>query len=95
MQDKVSFGPIIIIKSVYSLMQYYKKEMCFMIVQILKMTDIQSKIIISSFHLFQNMYQNFGDIGASIKTLVDEFQDKQKSHAKIESISDMKVRAVH
>ena len=41
------------------------------------------------------MYQNFGDIGASIKTLVDDFQGKQKSHAKIESISDMKVRAVH
>ena len=41
------------------------------------------------------MYQNFGDIGASIKTLVDDFQDKQKSHAKIESITDMKVRSVH
>ena len=40
----------------------------------------------------QNMYLSFGDIGANIKKLVDEFQDRQKSHAKIESIADMKVR---
>ncbi len=37
------------------------------------------------------MYLNFGEIGGNIKTLVSDFQDKQKSHAKIESISDMKV----
>ena len=37
------------------------------------------------------MYMTFGDIGANIKTLVDDFQEKQKSHAKIESIADMKV----
>ena len=39
------------------------------------------------------MYLNFGDIGANIKTMVDSFQEKQKSHAKIESIADMKVWA--
>ncbi|XP_003382629.1 PREDICTED: vacuolar protein sorting-associated protein 45-like [Amphimedon queenslandica] len=38
----------------------------------------------------ENMYLNFGDIGANIKTMVDSFQEKQKSHAKIESIADMK-----
>ena len=37
------------------------------------------------------MYLNFGEIGANIETMVEEFQDKQKSHAKIESIADMKV----
>ena len=37
------------------------------------------------------MYMTFGDIGAHIKALVDNFQEKQKSHAKIESIADMKV----
>lgn len=37
-----------------------------------------------------NMYLNFGEIGASIKTLVDHYQEKSKDHAKIESIADMK-----
>lgn len=37
------------------------------------------------------MYLNFGDIGANIKSLVEDFQEKQKSHAKIDSIADMKV----
>ena len=41
------------------------------------------------------MYLNFGDIGANIKTLVEEYQEKSKSHAKIESISDMKVSVEH
>lgn len=40
------------------------------------------------------MYLNFGDIGANIKEMVDSFQEKQKSHAKIESIADMKARHV-
>ncbi len=40
------------------------------------------------------MYLNFGEIGANIKGLVDEYQDKSKSHAKIESIADMKVASV-
>uniref|UniRef100_T1IJX7 Vacuolar protein sorting-associated protein 45 n=1 Tax=Strigamia maritima TaxID=126957 RepID=T1IJX7_STRMM len=38
-----------------------------------------------------NMYQNFGEIAATIKELMDEFQKKAKSHQKVESISDMKV----
>ena len=38
------------------------------------------------------MYNNFGEIGANIKTMVDSYQEKSKSHAKIESIADMKVR---
>ena len=43
------------------------------------------------FNMFQNMYSNFGEIGNNIKDLMDEFQNKSKSHEKIESISDMKV----
>lgn len=38
----------------------------------------------------QNMYLNFGDIGQTIKSLMDEFQTKAKSHQKVESIADMK-----
>ena len=37
------------------------------------------------------MYLNFGEIGVNIKTLVDHYQEKSKSQAKIESIADMKV----
>jgi vacuolar protein sorting-associated protein 45 len=36
------------------------------------------------------MYSNFGEIGAAIKALVDQFQEKQKSHAQIDTIADMK-----
>lgn len=36
------------------------------------------------------MYLNFGDIGQTIKSLMDEFQTKAKSHQKVESIADMK-----
>lgn len=39
----------------------------------------------------QNMYLNFGEIGANIKSLVEEYQAKSKSHTKVESIADMKV----
>ena len=39
----------------------------------------------------QNMYLNFGDIGVNIKALVEHYQEKSKSQAKIESIADMKV----
>ncbi len=35
---------------------------------------------------------NFGEIGANIKQLMEEFQKKSKSQGKIESIADMKVR---
>nr|CAG4649208.1 EOG090X03QA [Scapholeberis mucronata]SVE93528.1 EOG090X03QA [Scapholeberis mucronata] len=37
-----------------------------------------------------NMYLNFGDIGQTIKSLMDDFQTKAKSHQKVESIADMK-----
>nr|SVE75034.1 EOG090X03QA [Daphnia dolichocephala] len=37
-----------------------------------------------------NMYLNFGDIGQTIKSLMEEFQAKAKSHQKVESIADMK-----
>lgn len=36
------------------------------------------------------MYLNFGDLGAQIKTYVDEYQSKTHSNQKIESIADMK-----
>ena len=37
-----------------------------------------------------NIYANFGEIGQTIKVLMEEFQNKAKSHEKIDSISDMK-----
>jgi hypothetical protein len=36
------------------------------------------------------MFANFGEIGQTIKTLVQNFQQKAKSHANIESIGDIK-----
>ena len=39
---------------------------------------------------FQNLYSNFGEIGQTIKELMEEFQKKAKSHQKVESIADMK-----
>ncbi len=36
---------------------------------------------------------NFGEIGANIKQLMEDFQRKSKSQGKIESIADMKVSA--
>ena len=41
--------------------------------------------------VLQNMYMNFGEIGSNIKELMEEFQKKSKSQAKVESIADMKV----
>lgn len=40
--------------------------------------------------ILQNIYSNFGEIGQTIKTLMDEFQIKAKSQKKVESIADMK-----
>jgi vacuolar protein sorting-associated protein 45 len=40
----------------------------------------------------ENMYLNFGDIGVNIKTMVETYQARSKSQAKLESIADMKVR---
>lgn len=37
------------------------------------------------------MYLNFGEIGSNIKDLMEEFQKKSQSQAKVESIADMKV----
>eukprot|EP01132_Coremiostelium_polycephalum_P000849 gene849-1058_t len=37
-----------------------------------------------------NLYKNFGDLGASIKELVDQFQDKMSTNANIQTIDDMK-----
>ena len=37
------------------------------------------------------MNMNFGEIGSHIKDLMDDFQRKSKSQAKVESIADMKV----
>ncbi|KAI8923830.1 Sec1-like protein [Entophlyctis helioformis] len=38
----------------------------------------------------KNMYLNIGDLGANIKSYVDDFQQKHHSSKNIESISDMK-----
>ncbi|XP_017756227.1 PREDICTED: vacuolar protein sorting-associated protein 45 [Eufriesea mexicana] len=37
-----------------------------------------------------NLYHNFGEIGQTMKELMDEFQKKAKKHQKVESIADMK-----
>ena len=37
----------------------------------------------------ENMYANYGDLGASVKGLVDQFQQQTKMTKKIESIDDM------
>ena len=36
------------------------------------------------------MHLNFGEIGSNIKDLMEDFQRKSKSQAKVESIADMK-----
>lgn len=36
------------------------------------------------------MFKNYGEIGQTIKGLMDEYQVKAKSHQKLESIGDMK-----
>lgn len=36
------------------------------------------------------MFKNYGEIGQTIKGLMDEYQVKSKSHQKLESIGDMK-----
>lgn len=36
------------------------------------------------------MFSNFGEIGTTIKSLMDEFQKKSTDHKKVESIADMK-----
>uniref|UniRef100_A0A1B6CKF1 Vacuolar protein sorting-associated protein 45 n=1 Tax=Clastoptera arizonana TaxID=38151 RepID=A0A1B6CKF1_9HEMI len=38
----------------------------------------------------ENLYLNYGEIGQTMKRLMDEFQTKAKSHQKVESIADMK-----
>jgi len=38
----------------------------------------------------ENMYKNFGEIGEAIKRMVDEFQERSKKNAKLDSIQDMK-----
>jgi len=37
-----------------------------------------------------NMYSNFGDLGANIRALVDEYQAKTKNNQNIQTIADMK-----
>lgn len=36
------------------------------------------------------MFKNYGEIGQTMKSLMDEYQLKSKSHQKLENISDMK-----
>ncbi|ELT93726.1 hypothetical protein CAPTEDRAFT_126905 [Capitella teleta] len=54
--------------------------------------DLQ-EVVLSSEHddfYSANMYLNFGEIGSNIKNLMEEFQRKSQSQAKVESIADMK-----
>ncbi|WAR00623.1 VPS45-like protein [Mya arenaria] len=54
--------------------------------------DLQEVVLSAEHDEFYatNMYMNFGEIGNNIKELMDEFQKKSQSHAKVESIADMK-----
>ncbi|KAK0079672.1 hypothetical protein PV325_000961 [Microctonus aethiopoides] len=38
----------------------------------------------------ENLYLNFGEIGQTIKDLMEDFQKRAKKHQKVESIADMK-----
>lgn len=53
--------------------------------------DLQELVLSSQQDAFfkANMYENFGDLGANIKKLVDEFQLKAKSNQNIQSLEDM------
>ncbi|KAL3866037.1 hypothetical protein ACJMK2_043378 [Sinanodonta woodiana] len=54
--------------------------------------DLQEVVLSAEHDEFyaNNMYLNFGEIGTNIKELMEDFQSKSQSHAKVESISDMK-----
>lgn len=54
--------------------------------------DLQDIVLSSSQDEFYaaNVYSNFGEIGQTIKNLMDDFQNKAKSHQQLESIADMK-----
>lgn len=39
----------------------------------------------------KNMYANFGDIGAAVKELVDDFQKQSNNSKRINTIKDMQV----
>ena len=54
--------------------------------------ELQEVVLSSSQDEFYaaNIYSNFGEIGQTIKFLMDDFQAKAKSHQKIDSIADMK-----
>ena len=54
--------------------------------------DLQEILLSASQDEFYaaNLYSNFGEIGQTIKLLMDQYQQKAQSHQKIESIADMK-----
>lgn len=54
--------------------------------------ELQEVVLSSEHDAFynENVYQNFGEIAATIKELMDEFQKKAKSQQKVETIADMK-----
>ncbi|KAM7518723.1 hypothetical protein LguiB_017685 [Lonicera macranthoides] len=57
-----------------------------------KLSKDQQEVVLSSEQdaFFKvNMYENFGDIGMSIKRMVDEFQQVSKSNQNIQTIEDM------
>ncbi|XP_073989668.1 vacuolar protein sorting 45 isoform X2 [Rhodnius prolixus] len=57
-----------------------------------------SEVVLSSEHdefYADNLYLNYGEIGQTMKELIDEFQKKAKSHQKVESVTDMKAFVEH
>ena len=58
----------------------------------LKLPGVKEEIVINpdvDEFFRENMYNNYGDLGNNLNTLVDEFKEKTKSQAKVESIEDM------
>jgi vacuolar protein sorting-associated protein 45 len=51
------------------------------------------EVVLSAVHdefYERNMHANFGEIGANIKELIDDYQRKTKTQQKVESVADMK-----
>eukprot|EP00898_Chlorokybus_atmophyticus_P001079 jgi/Chlat1/1972/Chrsp158S02282 len=53
--------------------------------------DSQEVVLSASQDQFfkENMFENYGDLGANVKKMVDEFQSKAKSNQSIQTIADM------
>jgi len=53
-----------------------------------EMKEMVMSALSDSFYA-ENLYMNFGDLGANIKTYVSEFQEKNRNSARVETIQEM------